>query len=150
MRKNIVVDVPQNASVSYTLFAQGLKIRVPMECGDGGFLRFEFLGGTAVALFYTFGEFRRAYIVTGWQDGDGERLFLPGVRSPLCLILKAKGRRIDDLKRMLHCLTKNDEFTAFKMSIEFWMRLSAAIQCRRASRTFVMWTLEDFNKRCEK
>ena len=150
MRKNIVVDVPQNAPVSYTLFAQGLKISVPAESEDGGFLRFEFLGGTAVALFYAFGEFRRAYIVTGWQDGDGERIFLPGIRSPLYPILKAKGRRIDDLKRTLRLLTKNDEFTVFNMPVEFWMRFSVAIQCRRASRSCVMWMFNEFKKRCGK
>lgn len=150
MRKNVVVDVPQNASVSYTLFAQGLKISIPVETEDGEFLRFEFLGGTAVVLFYTFGEFRRAYIVTGWQDGDGERIFLPGIRSPLFPILKARGRRIDDLKRTLRHLMKNDEFLPFKMPVEFWMRLSVAIQCRKAGRICVMWMFNEFKRRCGK
>ena len=145
---NILVDVPQNAQVSYSLFAQGLKITVPLEINKGDFLRFEFLGGTAVALFYTFGEFRRAYIVTGWEsDADGERLFLPGVHTPLCMLLKAKGRRIDDLKHALRHLTKEDEFLAFKMPLEFWMRLSSAIQCRKANKTCVMWMFNEFKKK---
>lgn len=128
MRYNITVRIPQNAKTSYTLFAQGFKIAVPCKEDNGEFVEFKFLGETAIALFYTFAEFRRAYIVTGWESvSDGEKLFLPGINSPLCLILKAKGRKIDDLKHALRWLVKDDDCKAFKMPLLFWQRLSALI-----------------------
>lgn len=119
--------IPQK-EMSYTLFAQGYKIAIPKNTDNSSFIEFKFLGGTTVALFYTFAEFRRAYLVTGWANiSDGEQLFLPGIDSPLCLILKAKGRQIDDMKRALRWLVKCDEREAFALPLLFWQRLSALI-----------------------
>lgn len=130
MRGNLYVKIPNKKELSYTLFAQGVKIDIPKEAENSDFFTFKFLGGTAVALFYTFAEFRRAYIVTGWESSkDGEKIFLPGINAPLCLIFKAKGRKIDDLKRFLHWATKNGEFSVFELPLDFWQKLSVLLDC---------------------
>lgn len=138
MRYNITVRVPQE-KISYTLFAQGYKITIPKNGENNDYIDFKFLGGTTVALFYTFAEFRRAYLVTDWEsETDGDKLFLPGIDSPLCLILKAKGRQIDDMKRALRWLTKDGEREAFALPMLFWQRLSALIQNGRIKKIDVM------------
>lgn len=138
MRHNIIVKIPKE-KMSYTLFAQGYKIAIPKNASNNSFIDFKFLGGTTVALFYTFAEFRRAYLVTGWTNiSDGEQLFLPGVDSPLCLILKAKGRQIDDIKRTLRWLVKYGDREAFMLPLLFWQRLSALILSGRIRKIDVM------------
>ena len=68
MRYNITVHVPQTLEVSYTLFAKGYNIEIPQLSEDETEFTFKFLGGTVFVLFYNFGRFKKAYVVTGWQD----------------------------------------------------------------------------------
>ncbi len=155
MRHNLTVRVPQEAESSYSLFAQGLKIAPPKKDDDGRFLEFKFLGGTAVALFYTFAEFRRAYIVTEWEsEADGERVFLPGTDAPLCLVFKAKGRKIDDMKRALCWLVECYEHEAFSLPLLFWQRLSVLIQGGKVKKSGILLLvkkcLEEKNERDER
>lgn len=155
MRHNLTVRVPQETESSYSLFAQGFKIAPPKKDDDGRFLEFKFLGETAVTLFYTFAEFRRAYIVMEWEsDADGEKVFLPGTDSPLCLIFKAKGRKIDDMKRALRWLAECYEHETFSLPLLFWQRLSTLIQGGKVKKSGVLLlvkkSLEEKNERDER
>lgn len=144
MKRNITVLVPIKRTVSYSLFAQGLPVDVPKDSEDKTSVAFTFLGGTVFCLFYTFSNFRRAYIVTEWKnEDDGEALHLPGVEAPLAIILKAKGRKIDDLKHALFILTKREHYYPFRLKVEFWKKLALMIELRGSRREEVVWL---FNK----
>lgn len=128
-RPSVYVNVPISDNFSYSLFAQGLLSEIPVENMEQDCLIFKFLGGSVFCLFYTFANFRRAYIATAWLDeDDGERISLPGIEIPLYVIFKAKGRKIDDLKHSLHLLTKEDHYAPFRLKIEFWEKLAAMIE----------------------
>lgn len=129
MRANISVKIPCNAASAYTLYAHGYKIEVPYLDEKEEYYHFTFQHGTVLVLFYHFTDFRRAFVVTTWDDKmqvDG--IMLPGVNEKLCLIYEAKGRRFDILKRTIYNLTKDDEFSIFKYDLSFWYRLCFLIQ----------------------
>jgi|GEM_PF-902048 len=150
MRYNVTVDIPYQKQSAYSLFAKGSLIDIPHIDNDGGYAHFKFGGGTVFVLFYTFENFRRAYIVTGWQnENDGEAITLPGVSEKLCLIFTARGRKIDELKRVLYILTEeqSDEHKAFSLPVIFWYRISALIQQNIASRSNIEVLWEKFTKK---
>lgn len=128
-RQTVYVNVPIKDTVSYSLFAQGLLSEIPYENTQKDSLVFKFLGGSVFCLFFTFANFRRAYIATAWlNEDDGESINLPGIDIPLYVIFKAKGRKIDNLKHALYILTKEDRYAPFRLKIEFWKKLAAMIE----------------------
>lgn len=128
-RQPVFVNVPITENVSYTLFAQGLLAEIPAENKEKDSIVFKFFGSSVFCLFYTFSNFRRAYIATAWLDeADGEASFLPGIDVPLYILFKAKGRKIDELKHTLYILTKEDHYAPFRLKIEFWEKLSAMLE----------------------
>lgn len=150
MRYNVKVDVPYLKKLPYTLYAKGLLIDIPQFDKDESFCHFKFLGDTVFVLFYTFNDFRRAYIVTSWQnEKDGEPIVLPGVDQKLCLIYTARGRKIDNLKRVIYILTEEqgDENKVFKLPLIFWYKLAAIIQHNGALRSDISILWEQFTKK---
>lgn len=150
MRYNVTVSVPYSKKLPYTLYAKGSLIDIPHVDNGADFVHFKFGGGTVFVLFYTFTAFRRAYIATCWEsDKDGEAISLPGVNERLCLIFTARGRKIDDLKRVLYVLTdeQGDEHKVFSLPLIFWYRLAALIQQSGAARSDVAVLWENFTKK---
>lgn len=128
-RQNVCVKVPVKDKVAYSLFAQGMLIDIPKEDEKNNCYVFKFQGGSAFCLFYTFANFRRAYIATAWLNkDDGEPFYLPGIDVPLYVILKAKGRKIDELKHVLYILTKEDHYAPFRLKLDFWKELAYKIE----------------------
>lgn len=149
MRKPVEVNVPYSAdSFSYTLYAQGLVTDVPKENTEKGVIVFRFASRSVTALFYNFSNFRRAYLVTGYQNSnDGDPIYLPGIDEPLYVIFKAKGRKIDNLKHAIFILTRNDKYAPFRIKIEFWEKLAALIESNLAYKDNIIYL---FNKYCPK
>ena len=146
MRQDLLVFVPQedgkSPSVSYSMFAYGVKKEKPVLTGDGKFLRFNFDGNSVAVLFYYFAGFKRAYVVTGWDTDSGERRsVLPGVEGDLFVLYTAIGREFRTLRRLLSFLTKYSEEGVFKLPLSFWFRLCALIQGRKAEKSNVMHLL---------
>lgn len=150
MKKNIIVNVPITNEISYSLFAQGLPTEIPYESSDKKFLIFNFKRGSVVAMFYTFANFRRAYLITSWQQKDGEKTFLPGIESPVKIIFKAKGRKIDELKHALHILTKEDHYAPFRLSIEFWEKLSMLLEYKKSYKEYIFYLYNKYEKKGKK
>ena len=140
IRQPVYVNVPISDNFSYSLFAQGLLSEIPVETQDKDCLIFKFSGGSVFCLFYTFANFRRAYIATAWlNEEDGDVLHLPGIKIPLYVIFKAKGRKIDDLKHALYILTREDHYAPFRLKIEFWEKLAAMIEYRGSYREEIIY-----------
>lgn len=149
-RYNVTVSVPYSKKMPYSLYAKGSSIDIPHFDENKEFCNFKYGGGTVIVLFYTFNDFRRAYIVTGWKnDKDGESITLPGVDGKLCLIFMAKGRKIDLLKRVLFILTdeQGDEHKAFSLPLIFWYKVAAMIQHDGAVRSDLAILWESFTKK---
>ncbi len=148
MSHKVYISVPIDCEVSYTLFAQGLPIDIPHDSDDGKKVIFTFKGGTVFSLFYTFANFRRAYLATEWQnDQYGEPTYLPGIDVPLYVILKAKGRKVDELKHALHILTKEEHFAPYKLPIEFWQKLSNLIEYKGSYKEEVFYLYNKYTKK---
>lgn len=150
MRYNVTVDVPYLKKLPYSLYAKGLLTEIPHFDKNEDYCHFKFLGGSVFVLFYTFNDFRRAYIVTCWQDEkDGEAITLPGVDQKLCLIFTARGRRFDNLKRVIYILTEEqgDENKVFRLPLIFWYKLAALIHQSGANRSDVALLWETFTNK---
>lgn len=146
MRHNVYVKIPISDDISYSLFAQGFLIDIPHD-DDKESIIFKFQAGSVIALFYTFANFRRAYLVTEWQNqNDGEAIHLPGIDVPLYVLFKAKGRRIDELKHALHILTKDDRYAPFKLPLEFWKKLSNLLELKRSYKEEVFYLYNKYTK----
>lgn len=144
VRHAITVHVPQNDAVSYSLYALGSKSEFPRQTNDESEYTFKFRGGTAVALFYAFANIRRAFIVTGWQDGrDGNAVMLPGVDGKLCLVSMMNGGKVRVLDKILKNLAAKDEHYIFSLPLLFWHRLANIIQYGRG-RGSAIKSLMDF------
>lgn len=123
---------------------------IPYFDKNEDFCHFKYLGGTVFVLFYTFEGFRRAYIVTCWQDEkDGEAITLPGVDQKLCLIFTARGRKVDNLRRVIYILTdqQGDDNKVFKLPLMFWYKLAALIQQTKAVRSDVALLWETYTNK---
>ena len=128
-RHTVYVQIPITDNFSYSLFAQGFLSEIPHESKEKDSLVFKFTGGSVFCLFYTFANFRRAYIATAWlNEDDGDAINLPGIDIPLYVIFKAKGKKIDYLKHALYILTKEDIYAPFRLKIEFWEKLAAMLE----------------------
>jgi hypothetical protein len=116
------VHIPENAF--FTLYARGCieeAVKVP---GRGSFFTFE----GVVILFYKYPRHRRAYIVKNVLDLRHYRAVrLPLVREPAGILLKAKGRRIDILRRAYFNLEKINGVCVYGYGPRFWQRLSCLI-----------------------
>lgn len=138
MRQSLTVHIPQNQDVSYSLYALGSKIAVPVLSDNRGEYIFKFTGGTPVVLFYTFQNIKRAFVVTAWQDErDGEPVTLPGVDEKLCLIASFKGYRIRLLEELLKQMRVKDEHYIFTQPLLFWYRLVSVIQYAKTKQTAI-------------
>lgn len=101
---------------------------------SGEYLRLTYRSGTFFVLFYYFDNFRRAYIATTASDGDTV-YSLPGISAPVKIILCAKGRKVDYLKRCIYTLTKDDEYAVFRFPAIFWYKLAGIIQYKEAKKS---------------
>lgn len=132
MRSNLTVHVPKNNSVSYSLYAMGMKISVPHTSDDESEWIFRFAGGSAVVLIYSFERYRRAYIVTAWESGkDGEKSSLPGVDEDVCILGILEGRKIGRMERLVRHLSREDEYAPFRFPLLFWYRFSVMLKNRK-------------------
>lgn len=142
----MIIDIPYSKKLPYTLFSQGCTATVP-HIDNNGFVNFTYSAGTVVILFYTFNDFRRAYIISEPKKKDiFELCELPGCRVPVKIIFTAKGRKIDYLKRCLFMLTKNDKYEIFKFPYIFWYKLASLIQFSGAKKSDVEILYNQFKK----
>jgi hypothetical protein len=116
------VHIPENAF--FTLYARGAVEEAVKVPGRGSFFTFE----GVVILFYKYPRHRRAYIVKNALDTRFYRAVrLPYVKEPVGIILKAKGRRIDILRRAYFNLERINGPSVYGYDPRFWQRLSCLI-----------------------
>jgi hypothetical protein len=116
------VHIPEKAF--FTLYARGAVEEAVTVPGRGSFFTFE----GVVILFYTYPRHRRAYIVTNAGNLRYYRAVrLPEVREPVGILLKARGRRIDILRRAYFNLERINGLDVYGYNPVFWQRLSCLI-----------------------
>lgn len=134
MQYPLIVHIPQNESLSYTLYVAGVKEEPPQLSDDKSEYIFTFTAGTPVVLFYNFENIKRVFVVTAWQDErDGKPVQLPGVEGKLHLIYQTKGTKIRLLNEIITSLTQSDEQYIYTLPLLFWYRLSNIIQYKKGS-----------------
>ena len=143
MRQDLLVFVPQEggkpSSVSYSMYACGVKKEKPVLSTDGKTLCFKFDGDCVAVLYYYFSGVKRAYVVSGWNSGSEElKSSLPGVEGDLFVLFAATGRDFWSLQYVINFLMKYSEEMAFKLPLSFWFRLCALIQGRKAKRSSIL------------
>lgn len=144
MNKYIIVNVPYGKKIAYTLFVNGSPVEVPHVEKDGEYVSFKFKKKDVFVLFYTFADFRRAYIVTGYKKKLQTNITLPGISEKLSLLYVAKGKKIDHLKRSIFLLTQKDKYKIYYFPAIFWFKLAALIQFNSAKKSDVMYLYEQF------
>ena len=147
MRYNVIVSVPFKKQLPYTLYAEGFKTDIHLS-EDSDYAHFKFQGGTVFALFYTFRNFRRAYLATCWEnEQDGEAVRLPGVNQKLCILFSGRGKKVDHLKRALYLLTEKAEEKIYAFPLLFWYKVAGLISYSGAKKTDLMILYSQFNKK---
>lgn len=127
-KETLCVAVPYEADLSYTLFSEGASLKEPSIDEDSMYITFCYVPESVTVLFYTFAEFRRVYVVTEW-NGLTEKVFLPGVKSPVSVIFAARGKKFDNLKRAIYLLKEKYGYGIFLERILFWQKLTG--MCRK-------------------
>ncbi len=146
MRQDLLVYVPLEDSgeslVSYSMYAYGVKKEKTILSKEGKFLSMKLDGNSISVFFYYFFGFKRAYVVTGWDQNSGEvRSILPGVEGDLSILFTAVGRDFRALRQVIKFLTKYSEEGVFKLPFSFWYRVCALIQGRNAGKCNVLHLL---------
>jgi hypothetical protein len=118
----------------FTLYARGSIEDHATVPGRGTFIRFE--DGSVVILFYKYPRHRRAYIV---REGKELRYYrpvrLPNVKEPVGILLKAKGRRVDILRRAYFNLEKINGLEVYHYGTRFWQRIACLIDTYNGHQT---------------
>lgn len=150
MNAYINVKVPYNTELAYTLYAKGMNVTKPVLDGEGEFYTFTYPASSVMVLFYTFRDFRRCCIVTGWNEGLGmDPVCLPGVEGKLTLLYETRGKKLDDMKRILFLLTRENEYEIFRFSYLFWFHLIALIECSGGKKWEVEKLYRDYKRENE-
>jgi hypothetical protein len=128
----ITVLIPEQAA--YTLYARGEVESHAAVPGRGTFISFP--DGSTVLLFYKWRHHRRVYIV---REATALRYYqpvkLPGVKEPVGILGKFRGRRVDLLRRAYYHLEKINGFAVYRAGVRFWQRLGCLIDDCNGRRT---------------
>lgn len=150
MNSIINVKVPNTIELAYTLYANGMNLTKPILDIAGEFYTLSYPSDSVMVLFYTFREFRRCCVVTGWNEGLGlEPVCLPGVDGKLSLLYETRGRKLDDMKRILFLLTRENKYEIYRFSYLFWFHLIALIECSGGKKWEVKKLYRDYKRQNE-
>lgn len=119
----ISLTIPDRGAAGYTLYAAGNALNRPVRLSEKGGYCIAFEG--TVMLFYTYRTTRRAFIVT--EDGAfrADRTELECLMTPVKVILEARGRKVDLLKKLKYYIEKNrlaEEVYGYPAG--FWRRIA--------------------------
>jgi hypothetical protein len=120
----IHVYIPERSF--FTLYARGSVGESATVPGTGTFIRFE--DASVVILFYQYPRHRRAYIVRAGKELRYYRpVRLPNVQDPVGILCKAKGRRVDILRRAYFNLERINGVEVYRYRTKFWQRIACLI-----------------------
>jgi hypothetical protein len=116
------VHIPKDSF--FTLYAKG-KIEYKQTVDDlGTFIRFD---GVAI-LFYQYPHHRRAYIVRNIEElRNYPAITLPNVKQHVGVIYRAKGRRVDILRRVWWNLEQINGKKVYTYDTFFWQRVGCLL-----------------------
>ncbi len=131
----VTVFIPQKKKDSiYSAYIHGKVVNKYYEKDVGSLFRIE---GTAV-IFYTYSNYRRAYIFTEKEMNRDKLPLLEGniplVKQKIQLIYSAEGRRFDSLKFFIYRTHKEYGEEIFNYSMDFWLRVAALLDNYNPSR----------------
>jgi hypothetical protein len=111
------VHIPKDSF--FTLYAKG-KIEYKQTVEDlGTFIRFD----GVVILFYKYPHHRRAYIVRNIGElRNYPSITLPNVKQQVGVIYRAKGRRVDILRRVWWNLEQINGRSVYTFDTFFWQK----------------------------
>jgi hypothetical protein len=111
------VHIPKDSF--FTLYAKG-KIEYKQTVDElGTFIRFD----GVVVLFYKYPHHRRAYIVRNSEElRNYPSLTLPNVKQQVGIIYRAKGRRVDILRRVWWNLEQLNGSKVYTYDTLFWQK----------------------------
>jgi hypothetical protein len=128
----ILALIPERAA--YTLYARGEIDSHATAPGRGTYIKFT--DGSTVLLFYKWSRSRRVYIVR--EAGllrNYRPVKLPGIKGPVGILGKFRGRRVDLLRRAYFNLERINGFEAYRYGSRFWQRVSCLIDDYDGRRT---------------
>lgn len=142
------MEIPDTATSSYSLYAQGAMLGFPEFNEETGVFRIEFAPESVAALFYTFAEFRRVYLVSQTESlgKDIETIRLPGVQDPVSLIFAARGARFDKLKNVLFFLEQEEGTGVYLFPLRFWQNTAAAIDFYGGYKSYLRFLLDKYKE----
>jgi hypothetical protein len=116
------VHIP--AGSFFTLYARGSILGKRTVNGMGTFIRFE----GVVLLYYKYPHHRLAYIVRSADElSYYPAVSLPNVKQRAGIILRAKGRRIDILRRVYWNLEQINGRSVYTWDTLFWQKIGCLV-----------------------
>lgn len=125
----MTITLPNKAKDGYSLYAEGKLTASDFIKGlNVNVLSFSNEG--VVTLFYTYPHHRRAYMVYIDKTKLLARTRLPNVFSPVNILYKARGRKVDNLKHCLYLLKKYSlDYVLYPLL--FYQKLCAMIELNK-------------------
>jgi hypothetical protein len=120
----ITVLIPLEGA--YTLYARGEMDAHSAVPGRGTYIKFT--EGSAAVLFYKWKRHRRVYIVRESSVlKKYQAVKLPGLRRPVGILGKFRGRRVDITRRACFNLERINGFEVYRYGTRFWQRVCCLI-----------------------
>lgn len=141
---NMIVTLPNKTIDGFTLYAEGsLKGNYFFKEVDYNKHQLIFDDNYIVILFYTYPHHRRVYIVSADKTGLLPKTNLPCVKGALTILYKARGKKIDLLKKSLFLFRK---LPYKQFPILFYQKLAAIIETNtNVPRFIINELLQSFN-----
>jgi hypothetical protein len=124
MVKSVMLNVHIPEYSFFTLYARGTIRGKRTVNGMGTFIRFE----GVVLLYYKYPHHRLAYMVRSRDElSHYPPVSLPNVKQETGVILRAKGRRIDILRRVYWNLEQLNGRTVYTWDTLFWQKIGCLV-----------------------
>jgi hypothetical protein len=118
----LTVHIPEYSF--FTLYARGNILGKRTVNGLGTFIRF----GGVVLLYYKYPHHRRAYVVRSCDElSYYPPVSLPNIKQRVGIILWAKGRRIDILRRVYWNLEQLHGEGVYTWNTLFWQKIGCLV-----------------------
>lgn len=141
----MTIKLPNKIKNGYSLFAEGMLIKHYFfkQLYQEHYLVFD--DKYIVTLFYTYPHHRRLYVVYIDETNLLPKTKLPCVLSPVTVLYKARGKKIDNLKHVLY-LFKNTSNDYLSYPILFYQKLFLNIELnRKINKSLLNSLLKYFN-----
>ncbi len=124
------VFIPVKERDGFSVFAEGALLE--KETTKRGDLYLSFSDNSILVLYYTYPNHRRLYILH--PKGVGEKVQLPCIDKPACIIFRGMGKALDVIKNAFYYLKKTTQGSYLYFPKEFFYEMGILADSKKLNR----------------